>query len=114
MSNSRIDVYEYKTPKDLMRVTVKIVNGVIEDIGIAGDFFTYPEDTIFMLENRLRGLRADPSYIDGVVEDFLGSFVVESIGSSVEDFKTAILHAIKEAVRCARLRRSKGSDIRDP
>ena len=97
MSNSRIGVYEYKAPKDLMRVTVKIDDGVIEDIGIAGDFFIYPEDAVLMLESRLRGLKTDPSYIDGVVEDFFRSFIVESIGSSVEDFKAAILYAIKEA-----------------
>ncbi|MEM4970486.1 MAG: hypothetical protein QXE01_04455 [Sulfolobales archaeon] len=70
---------------------------MIEDIRRAGDFFIYPEDAVFMLENRLRGLKVDPSYIGGVVEELFRSFVVESIGSSVDDFKTAILHAIKEA-----------------
>jgi hypothetical protein len=29
----RIGIYEYKAPKGLIRVTVKIVDGVIEDKG---------------------------------------------------------------------------------
>jgi hypothetical protein len=69
----------------------------VEDIRIAGDHFIYPEDAVFIFENRLRGLKADPSHIGEVVEELFRSFVVESIVSSVEDFKTAILHAIKRA-----------------
>jgi hypothetical protein len=45
----------------------------------------------------LRGLRADPSYIGKVVEELFLASVSESIGSSVEDFKAAILHAVREA-----------------
>ena len=93
----RIGIYEYKAPKGLIRVTVKIVDGVIEDIRIAGDFFIYPEDSVFVIESRLRGLRADPSYIGKVVEELFLASVSESIGSSVEDFKAAILHAVREA-----------------
>lgn len=93
----RIGIYEYKAPKGLIRVTVRVVDGMIEDIRIAGDFFIYPEDVVFMLENRLRGLKADPSYVGKVVEELFHLNVIESIGSSVEDFKTAILYAIKEA-----------------
>ncbi|GAY25551.1 lipoate--protein ligase A [Desulfurococcaceae archaeon AG1] len=93
----RIGIYEHKAPKGLIRVTVKVVDGVIEDIRIAGDFFIYPEDFVYELEQKLRGLKAEPAAIGRVVEDLFRSEHVESVGSSVDDFKTAIVSAVKEA-----------------
>ncbi len=93
----RIGIYEYKAPKGLIRVTVKVTEGVIEDIRVAGDFFIYPEDFIYELEQRLRGLKAEPGAIGKMVEDLFLSKHVESIGSGVEDFKTAIINAVREA-----------------
>ncbi len=93
----RIGIYEYKAPKGLIRVTVKVVEGAIEDIRIAGDFFIYPEDFVYELEQRLRGLKADPGAVEKIIEDLFLSERVESVGASVDDFKITITNAVREA-----------------
>ncbi len=93
----RIGIYEYKAPKGLIRVTVKVIEGVIEDIRIAGDFFIYPEDFVYELEQRLRGLKADPGAVEKIIEDLFLSERVESVGASVDDFKITITNAVREA-----------------
>lgn len=93
----RIGIYEHKAPKGLIRVTVKVLDRVIEDIRIAGDFFIYPEDSIYELEKRLRGLKADPGAVSRAIEDLFLSEHIEGIGVGVDDFKTAIVNAIREA-----------------
>lgn len=93
----RIGIYEYKAPKGLIRVTARVVEGTIDDIRISGDFFIYPEDFIYLLEQRLRGLKADPGAIGKAVEDLFLSENVEGVGVSISDFKAAIISAVREA-----------------
>jgi len=93
----RIGIYEHKAPKGLIRVTVKVVDGVIEDIRVAGDFFIYPEDAVWALEQGLKGLRAEPSLVASVVEKVFSDLGLEAVGSTVEDFKLAVVQAVKEA-----------------
>ncbi len=47
-------VCTYKTPAGLMRIHVKVFEGVIEGIVITGDFFTYPNSLISDVEARLK------------------------------------------------------------
>lgn len=93
----RIGIYEHKAPKGLIRVTVKVVDGVIEDLRVAGDFFVYPEDFIWTLEEALRGMRADPSAVASRVGQLFKEHGAVTAGSGVDDFVRAIAQAVREA-----------------
>lgn len=93
----RIGIYEHKAPKGLIRVTVKVVEGVIEDVRVAGDFFVYPEDFVWSLEEALRGMKADPSAVASKVGELFKEHGVVAVGSNVDDFVNAITQAVREA-----------------
>ncbi|MGC9011754.1 lipoate protein ligase C-terminal domain-containing protein [Thermogladius sp.] len=92
----RIGVYEHKARKGLIRVSLKIVEGVIEEATITGDFFIYPEDALFELEATLRGAKASWEEVSSKLDEFF-SRGVELAGSTPEDFKTALKKALVEA-----------------
>ena len=41
---------EFKAPKGIIKVFVKLAEGVISQIQISGDFFMYPEEALDDLE----------------------------------------------------------------
>ncbi|WP_440059734.1 lipoate protein ligase C-terminal domain-containing protein [Thermogladius sp. 4427co] len=92
----RIGVYEHKAAKGLIRVLVKIVDDTIEELSITGDFFMYPEDALFELEQSLKGLKASWNDIENKLNEFFGGGIILA-GSTPDDFKTAIRGALREA-----------------
>jgi len=47
-------VCTYKTPAGLLRIHVKVFEGVLESVLITGDFFTYPNTLVYDIEARLK------------------------------------------------------------
>ncbi len=84
-------VYEVKSRKGLIRVQCISSRGLIRDLRITGDFFIYPEDSLWFLEEKLKGLRIRS--IDEL-EEFLNKLLkskgVELVGSTPRDFAEAI------------------------
>ena len=60
----------YKAKKGLIRVDKEVTNGIITEVRITGDFFMYPEDSLPLLENRLRGVKNDKESIRDAVKSF--------------------------------------------
>ncbi|MEM1568727.1 MAG: hypothetical protein QXI84_09615 [Thermofilaceae archaeon] len=75
------------------RVVVDRGRGVVVDASVTGDFFVYPEDCVFRLEEELRG--APVGEVRERVERALSG--AKLVGSTVEDF----VRVVEEAVRAA-------------
>ncbi|MEM3517083.1 MAG: lipoate protein ligase C-terminal domain-containing protein, partial [Candidatus Bathyarchaeia archaeon] len=82
--------FEYKVPGGkLIKVFVSIKNGVIEEIKITGDFFLHPEESIEILEEKLKGINVnEETKIRNVLNEFFKSKTL--IGATSEDFFLAL------------------------
>ncbi len=88
-------VCERKALKGLIRVSLTIVGDVIEEAKITGDFFLYPEDALWLLEEKLKGVRADVDSIRRVLEETFRDLNITTAGCSVEDFVLAMKCALE-------------------
>jgi lipoate---protein ligase len=83
---------EYKVPGGkLVVVDLEVVDGLIQDFHLAGDFFLEPDDALPLIDDAVNGLRADTDAagIAAVVRDALPEgaqllgFTPESVGVAV-------------------------------
>ncbi|MBS7655085.1 hypothetical protein KEJ50_01060 [Candidatus Bathyarchaeota archaeon] len=89
--------FEYKVPGGkLIKVLTSIKNDVIEEIKITGDFFLHPEESIEILEQKLKGMKIEEeSLIKNIINEFFKSKTL--IGASSEDFFLAVKGALSKA-----------------
>ena len=85
-------IVEHKAKGGLIKLDVKIENSKIKDLKITGDFFIYPEDSIFDFEKKLKGKTEEESI--RIIEDFLKN--TETPGITLEDFKKVFKKAFEE------------------
>jgi hypothetical protein len=83
----------YKAEKGLIRVNLKVKAGKIEGLTISGDFFMYPEDKLWELENSLIGINLRKAELLANIKSFFSANKVRTPGVKLEDFVTAILKA---------------------
>ena len=81
----------FKAEKGLIKVNVHVREKLIESIQISGDFFLYPEDSLWELEKELQGTRAQKEHILDTVQKFLRDKHILTPGVTAEDFTQAIL-----------------------
>jgi len=73
----------------LIKIFASIKNDVIEEIKITGDFFLHPEESIEILEEKLKGVKIDDeTKIRNILKEFFESKTL--IGATVEDFLSAL------------------------
>ncbi len=72
----------------LIKCTVKLKEGRIEEIKISGDFFMHPEEKIEEIEKALKGMEFKKEGIEGKLNEILKD--VELIGIDKEDFLEVI------------------------
>jgi hypothetical protein len=60
----------YKAPKGLLRIEMEVINGIIADTKITGDFFMIPESALAILELSLKGVALSQDSVEKVVCDF--------------------------------------------
>lgn len=84
----------YKAPKGLIRVKIVVLRKKISELTISGDFFMYPEDSLWKLEKALQGLPADMEVVRVQLQNFYNENGVISPGIRPEDFTEAIHRAI--------------------
>ncbi|MGC8610621.1 MAG: lipoate protein ligase C-terminal domain-containing protein [Thermoplasmata archaeon] len=89
------NIYEKKTKKGLIRVKVFVENDTIKDITIEGDFFIYPEDKIWELEEYLKSTPIDENIIKEKVNEIMKD--AEFVGSNLSDFYEVIINAVRGA-----------------
>ena len=83
----------YKATKGLIRVRLDIEDRTIKTLQISGDFFMYPDDTLWDLESFLLGKKLDRDSLVTEISDFYTRFSVSSPGVTPEDFVNVILLA---------------------
>jgi len=80
----------YKAKKGLIRVDKDVRDGIITNIRITGDFFMYPEESLILLENRLRGVKNDKESIRDAVKSFFKDTGTVTPFVTEEDFVEAL------------------------
>ena len=83
----------YKAAK-LIRVSIKVENGKINSIKFTGDFFMYPEDAIWKLEEELKGVELNESKLIQIIQSFFKRENVITPLIEPKDFVKAIMKAI--------------------
>jgi lipoate-protein ligase A len=87
-----------KAPGGLIRATVRVRDGRIDDLALSGDFTVLPASSVAALEDALRGIAVAREPLLAVVEECYLTLAVRSPGVTPEHFVEAILVA---AVRSA-------------
>ena len=85
----------FKAAKGLIKVNVHVHKKIIDSIQISGDFFLYPEDSLWELEKALHGIETQRTHILTTIQQFFGEEQILSPGVTAEDFTQAILLAIQ-------------------
>jgi lipoate-protein ligase A len=91
--NVKIGEAVYKAKGGLIRILLEIVNGVINDIMISGDFCFYPKEKLIKLENYLKGIELNESILYESIKNFYIKEKIESPGVTVMDFVSSIILA---------------------
>lgn len=86
----------FKTPGGLIRVTVRLREGRIDDLSISGDFTLLPAFAVGALEQALRGINLAADAVRSRIEDVYHALGIQSPGVTPEDFTTAILTAANQ------------------
>ncbi len=79
---------DFKAGK-LIRIRAKFKGDKIEDIKITGDFYIYPEDSIELLEEKLKGIRIED--VEKIINEILKD--AEYIGIDTESLSMAVREA---------------------
>jgi len=78
----------YKAKGGLIKTTLELENDIIKNVKIYGDFFFYPEDKLFELEQELK--RKNKNEILEIITNFYKKNEIESPGLEPKDFVTAL------------------------
>lgn len=84
----------FKAPGGLIRATVRLREGRIDDLAISGDFTLLPAFAVGALEQALRGLSARRESLTGRIQEVYQALSIQSPGVTPEDFATAIGTAV--------------------
>ena len=82
-----------KAPGGLIRVTVRLREGHIDDLALSGDFTLLPSFAIGSLEQATRGLRATQEALRARLGDVYRLLNIQSPGVTPDDFTNVILNA---------------------
>ena len=84
---------QYKARKGLIKITLDENDEVIKKIVISGDFFLYPEDKLWVLEQLLMGIKLSREDLLAKIREFYDLQKIFSPGVTPEDFTEAIMIA---------------------
>lgn len=80
----------------LLRVTVYPDGDRIGDVQLAGDFFIYPEETIFDIQTCLVTLKPEPRAIIEAVEQVVHHKNIQMVGISPATIAQGVCRAMEE------------------
>lgn len=83
----------------LIRITLEIEKGRINDILISGDFFYEPADALGELEEELKGMKIRKKSLTAKIEEFFNEKKIQLAGVTAKDFVEAILRAQSKVKR---------------
>ena len=84
----------YKAAKGLIRVRAEVRLGQLSEVQISGDFFMYPEDGLWDLEQTLVGTEVSRDKILSKIKAFYKIGNILTPGVVPEDFVEAIFRTI--------------------
>jgi lipoate-protein ligase A len=84
----------YKVPQGkLLKISVEYnkKNNVIKNIWITGDFFAYPEETIELMEKKLRNTVIEQEQLLEKIRSVITEYHIQFIGVDAEELTKGIL-----------------------
>lgn len=91
-----VQVHEssHKAPGGLIRLTLRLREGRIDDITISGDFTMVPQTAVTEIEESLRGTAAEPQAVLEVIREKYRESDIQSPGIGPEDWTAALALAL--------------------
>lgn len=77
-----------------IKVDLEVIDEIIKDIVISGDFFLYPEEYIHVIESELREKKI--SEVPKILNKFRNS--VKIVSASIEEFAEAITETYRTCI----------------
>lgn len=87
----------FKAPGGLIRATVRVKDGRIDDIGFTGDFFIYPADSLAELQAELLGLPWEEERLAEQIRNHYARRSIQSPGITPADLAHAVALAAEPA-----------------
>ncbi len=84
-----------KAPGGLIRLTLRLRNGRIDDLSISGDFTMVPQTAVIEIEESLRGTTAEPQAVLEVIREKYRVRQIQSPGIGPGDWAAALSLALK-------------------
>jgi lipoate-protein ligase A len=85
---------DHKAPGGLLRVTLRLREGRIDDVSISGDFTLYPRTAVAAIENALQGAEARPTAVLEIISAQYEALAVESPGLGPDDWAAVFTAAL--------------------
>ncbi|MBS3815282.1 MAG: lipoate--protein ligase family protein [Hadesarchaea archaeon] len=85
---------EFKAPKGVIKVQLKIEDSEICSIKLTGDFFMYPEEALSKFEDFLQGTEVEEGELRSTVKEFYNSSDIKTPMIGPEHWVKAILGAV--------------------
>lgn len=86
---------EFKAPKGIIKVFVKLAEDIISQIQISGDFFMYPEEALDDLEQLLVGAKVERAELSKLIEQFYEQRQIQTPMLTPDCFVEAIMRAVR-------------------
>lgn len=87
----------FKAPGGLIRATVRLRAGYVDDLAFSGDFTLLPATAVTALEQTLRGLNATPAALLAQVRRVYHRLNIQSPGLTPEHFTEAVAAAVNNS-----------------
>lgn len=81
----------YKSPGGLIRVTLEIENDIINDVLLSGDFWLFPTNKLYEMEQKLIGVKIDQAELSEILNSFFEENQIQSPGTTAQDFVKTIM-----------------------
>ena len=90
MSKTGFSIHKARKGLIKCRVEYDPSRKIILKVDITGDFFLYPEDSLSVLMERLKGVSIDRNEIAKVIRDVFNEYKVSHPGIEIDDFVKVI------------------------
>jgi len=85
---------EYKARKGLFKVRILADDqNIIRNITIMGDFFIYPEEVIWVVEDSLKGVKFEKDAVANIIRDVFTRESAVLVGCTLDEFIQTIVEA---------------------
>jgi len=98
----------------LIRVHLTVRDGRLVQTSISGDFFMYPEDSLWNLERALEGCEAKREEVEEKVQAFYRESGAVTPGVRPQDFAEAVAKALTDSLKADQRPSTTGERSKQP